>query len=95
MWCEFYFISVFVVLLRTDAGFYSYQVSHDLKENLRGSWKLLHWGSFYYSCLDSHSVFRFVCGLAVIFIQPWLLITRVSTEPFTKGFSLFSAVPRL
>lgn len=40
-------------------------------------------------------MFRFACGLAVIFIQPWLLIARVSTELFTKGFSPFSAVSLL
>jgi len=61
------FISVFVVLLRTDAGFHSYRIRQDLKENLRGSGKLLHQGLFYCSCLDSHSVFRFACGLAVYF----------------------------
>lgn len=40
----------------------------------------------------THSVFMFACGLAEIFVQPWLLIARVSTEPFSKGCNLLSAV---
>lgn len=37
-------------------------------------------------------MFMFACGLAEIFVQPWLLIARVSTEPFSKGCNLLSAV---